>query len=185
MSVLAGIGYPIARATGRCAATGREFSIGEHYVATLVERDGQEELARADYCLDAWESGARPALPARLFASWRAVVPDSGSKKQAFLGDDELLELFERLAETTEARRLAFRYLLALMLVRRKVLKYEGTREGIMTVRQRVPAGAPQPEAWQVVDPKLDDQTIAGAMEQLGEIMALDGPGTLPAKAAE
>lgn len=159
--------------------------MGEHYIATLLERDGHEELSRADYSLDAWESGARPAPPARLFASWRAVVPDSASKRQAYLGDDELLELFERLADTTEARRLAFRYLLALMLVRRKVLKYEGTREGIMTVRQRTPAGAPQPEPWQVVDPKLDDQTIAGALEQLGEIMALEGPGAPPAKATE
>lgn len=175
----------MARTTGRCAATGRGLGVGERYIATLVERDGQEEIERADYSLEAWESGARPAPPLRLFASWRAVVPDSHAKKQSFLSDDELLELFERLAEATEGRRIAFRYLLSLMLVRRKVLKYEGTRDGVMTVRVRTPAGSPQSEPARVVDPGLDEETITGAMEQLGEIMALDPSGTPAAKATE
>lgn len=180
MSLLAGPGYPIARATGRCAATGRQLQVDERYVATLVEREGQEPLERVDFSLAAWESGARPQGPGRLFASWRTAVPEPSSRKTAFLSDDELLELFEQLAEAGEARRVAFRYLLALILIRRKVLRYEGARAGVLTVRARTPAGALEGAAMRVVDPGLDEQTIAGAMEQLGEIMSLAPPSSSP-----
>lgn len=176
MSLLAGSGYPISRSSGRCAATGRQLEVDERYVATLVEREGHEELERVDFCIAAWESGARPQGPVRLFASWRAAVPEPTARKNAFLSDDELLELLEQLAEATEARRVAFRYLLALILVRRKALKYEGTRDGVMTVRVRTLAGAPEAAAMKVFDPNLDEETISGAMEQLGEIMAFGGP---------
>ncbi len=182
MTAPTGPGYPIARGTGRCAATGRQLPVGERYVATLVEREGQEGLERLDFGLEAWNSGARPEPPARLFATWRTVVPESNAKKASFLSDDELVDLFERLAEATEPKRVGFRYLLALILVRKKVLKYEGARDGAIVVRVRTPAGATPAEAVHVTDPGLDEETIAGAMEQLGEIMAIDAAEPSPAR---
>jgi len=182
MSILSGPGYPISRATGRCAASGRELARDERYVAALVEREGSPELERVDYSCEAWEGGVRPALPLTLFAHWRAVMSGSQEKRSAFLGEDELMELFERLAEATEARRQAFRYMLALVLVRKKMLRYEGTRDGVMKVRPK-PAtpGGPEPAIIEVKDPGLTEDVLAGAMEQLGEIMTLDAePGAAP-----
>lgn len=150
--------------------------MGERFVAVLVEREGAVELEREDYSAEAWEGGARPAAPARLFACWRAVMGAPDAKKSEFLGDDELMELFEQLGEATEARRLAFRYMLALVLVRKKLLRYEGTRDGVMAVRLKTPAGQPEAPIVEVKDPGLTSETLTGAMEQLGEIMTLDAP---------
>ena len=128
--------YPIARSSGKCAATGREFVNGDHLVAALVEIPGQEDLARLDFAKDAWDAGARPAPPAVLFASWRATHQPPDAKKKLLLSDEELLDLFEQLAASDQPRQRAFRYVLALLLVRRKVLVYEGQRDGLMKVRE-------------------------------------------------
>lgn len=202
MSVIAGSGYPISRPTGRCASTGRGLSVGERFVAALVEVEGQEGLERVDYSVEAWESGARPQLPRRLFATWRSVVPESTAKKAQFLPDEELLDLFDRLGEgggveefqpetgaagaahgepaspaRAESKREAFRYLLTLVLIRRKLLRYEGARDGAIHVRHKPSAAVPEPPVIRVGDPKLDEAAITEAMQQLGEVMALDGSG--------
>ncbi len=184
MSILSGPGYPVSRTTGRCAASGKELAHGERYIAALVEREGSPELERLDYSIEAWESGARPVPPLSLFAHWRAVMTGQQDKKSPLLGEDELMELFERLAEATEARRVAFRYMLALVLVRKKALRYEGTLDGVMRVRPRPASpGGPEASIIEVKDPGLTQDVLAGAMEQLGEIMTLDAePGAPGAK---
>lgn len=173
MASVTASGYPIARTTGLCASTGRKLSVGERYVATLVEVEGAPELRRMDFSAEAWQSGVRPeaTLPgSTLFASWNAVVPEPNAKKGIVLDQDEMLDLFEQLGEATEVKKLSFRYLLALMLVRKRALKYEGQREGVMLVRPPGPAiGAP----IRVVDPGMDQAAIIGAVEQLGEMMGL------------
>lgn len=178
MAMLSGPGYPISRSTGVCAASGRRFENGERYVATLVEKAGEEALERQDFAEAEWERGARPSDPYRLFASWRTSMVEHPARRKTLLSDGELLELFERLNEATEPKQLSFRYLLALMLVRRKMLRYEGTRDGVMTVRMK-PAtpGGPEPEAMAVPDPKLDDEAVAAVLQQLGEIMSVEPAG--------
>jgi hypothetical protein len=175
MASVTGTGYPIARTTGQCAATGRALAVGERYVATLVEVEGAADLRRVDFSLDAWKDGARPAalIPGGLlFASWQASVHEPSARKGVVLDPEELLDIFESLAEATEPRKLSFRYLLALMLIRKRVLKYEGQRQGVMLVKRTGPlAGEPIP----VTDPGLDEIAIRGALEELGEMMGLSG----------
>ncbi|HLO42467.1 MAG TPA: hypothetical protein VK176_15700, partial [Phycisphaerales bacterium] len=72
--------YPIARPTGVCASTGRHMTVGERFMATLVEIEGHPDLRRADFTLEAWEAGARPDQ-GRVFAAWSAVLPEPNSKK--------------------------------------------------------------------------------------------------------
>src|SRR5262245_201609 len=118
-------GYEISRATGLCAATAKPIAVGQEFIAALVEADdgpGGERLERADYSADAWASGARPA---RLFGYWRARMESPDAKRKPFIDDAALMDLFEQLGEATEPARLSFRYVLGLMLVRKRLLKYE------------------------------------------------------------
>jgi len=176
---LAGSSYPVVRSTGVCSSTGRAFGLGEAFVATLVEREGQPALERQDFSIGAWEAGDRPGAPLRLFGFWRATYHPQESRKQPLLGDDELLDLFEELGAATEARQITFRYLLALLLIRRRVLKVVGTRRdaGVSTMlvlpKGRAQAN-PQEEPVAVTDPGLDDQAVSDAMEQLGQVVATD-----------
>lgn len=163
----------MARGTGVCAASGKSFALGEAYVATLVERAGESGLSRMDFSKEAWDAGARPGDGARVFASWRSVHSHEQPAKKALMSDDELLDLFEELSEATEAKRLSFRYLLALLLVRRKVLKLLGEKRAgersVMMVRPR--RAAEDSPAIEVVDPGMTDGAVADAIEQLGQVV--------------
>jgi len=170
MSSLTTASYELARPTGVCAATGRAIPTGERFVATLVERDGR--LERADYSVEAWERGERPGS---LIGSWRTAMPAPNAKARLFVDDDALLDLFEQMEGATEPTRVAFRFILALILIRKRLLRYEGKRDGAMLVRAAGrPGQGPDPRVSSVVEPKLDDATIAEATEQLSEIVRGD-----------
>lgn len=161
--------YPISRPTGQCAATGRAIAVGETFIATLVERDDQPLLERMDFSVEAWDAGKRPGAPFRLFGSWKSVHQESGTPRQTLLSDPELLDLFEELGAATEPRQRAFRYLLALMLIRRRLLRLvTSTPEGLRVLAK---GSAPETEPTMVIDPGLDDEMVAEAIEQLSQIM--------------
>ncbi|MFA6043436.1 MAG: hypothetical protein WC718_00505 [Phycisphaerales bacterium] len=163
--------YPLSRSPGQCAASGQAFVEGAHYVATLVERAGQPGLERLDYSVEAWEAGARPMPPFTLFAFWRASFSPHPEKAKPLLGDAELLDLFEELGTADQPRQLAFRYFVALLLIRRRLLRQVGTKPGVILVS---PKGSPE-TTLEVKDPGVDDGTIADALEQLGRVVNVDG----------
>lgn len=174
MSILTGTSYPISRTTGLCAATGRAIPVGEKCIAVLVEREDGQAMERLDFAVDAWEGGARPQPPLKLVGTWRTVVSPADQKKNRFLDDEELLDLFEQMQDATEPRRAAFRYVLALLLIRRRLLRHEGTKPAdngppVLLVARRKGENNPVHE---VVDPGMADESIAAAVEQLNEIMA-------------
>jgi hypothetical protein len=173
----AGTTYPISRSTGVCAATGRTFAEGEPFVATLVEREGQPLLERVDFAVSAWETGQRPQAPLRLFGFWKGTHREHESARQPLLGDAELLDLFEELGAATEPKQVTFRYLLSLLLVRRRVLRVVGTRrDSAGTIMLVIPKGAEGEGRTpiEVVDPGMDDGAVADAIEQLGQVVATD-----------
>ncbi len=177
-------GFSVARSRGFCAATGLAIAPGERFITALVEREGIAGLERVDYSEAAWDDGARPGQrttpardpsattdplpPERLFGFWRAHFNPAETKKQPLLSDEELLDLFTELSEATEERRIAFRYLLALHLVRRRVLRCVATTRAGMSV---TPKGADASVIIEVKDPGMSDLMIAEAIEQLGEII--------------
>jgi len=172
--------YPVSRSTGVCAATGRPLQPGDAYMATLVERDGHAALERLDFSAEAWDAGGRPMPPLRLFGSWRGTYHPHEAKRQPLLSDAELLDLFEELGGSTEPKQIAFRYLLALLLVRRRVLRMIGSRRSgageMMLVVPRGSASDSAREPIEVVDPGMDDAAVADAIEQLGQVVATDEP---------
>jgi len=173
MSSLTSQNYSVGRPSARCAATGVELTPGTRYVAALVERDGEEGFDRLDYTLDAWNEGHRPP---RLFGFWRSVVPEQGEEHKPIVDDEALLSLFEQLGDSDDAKRLAFRYVLALMLVRKRLIRHESTRrvDGVanLVIRLRGPSGwGEDSRVEEVVDPGLDQETILSVTEQLGQVL--------------
>ena len=166
--------YDIIRTQDICAQTGRMLEIGEEHIAALIESPEDEPLVRVAYCLEAWGNG--PNLPpgANLFGFWKRTIPESDEQPKQLVSEDELFDLFEQLA---------FRYLLTLILMRKKKLVFERSKpatsdeQGILIVRQRQRGGEGQ--LFDVTDPGLDNETIAQATEELGQIMNLDADGVL------
>jgi hypothetical protein len=208
--------YEIPRTSGICACNGRELVPGEAYFAALIEFTQEQAAAaaeelksgggkaggsakdkaiaaltalgmcRIDISSDAWGEGFRPE---GLFSYWKSTVPEPNAKKKMFVDDAVLMNLLERLADATEPDRLAFRYVLALILMRKKLLRYDGNDN-----RMAQEDGEPVEQTWwkltpkldlakgpmgkwhpdirlEVLDPKLDETRVEQVMQQLGEIL--------------
>ncbi len=195
--------YEIQRGSGQCAMTGRALAPGETYMASLVEvepvlvESGQSQasdnkphssagglgLRRLDVCMEAWERNERPE---RLFSYWRTVVPQPNEKKKFFVDDGVLVSLFVRLADATQSERLAFRFVLGLILMRKKMLRYDrseqqtnATGETVelwhMTPKLDVNKGPMgkwnEEEPLTMINPHLDDAGIEQVTRQLTEIL--------------
>lgn len=172
--------YDIERPTGICAFTGRKLEPAEQYMATLVEvpvGDGESEsksgLKRIDVCKAQWDEGHRPD---DLFCYWKATVPVPEEKKKLLVDDEVLLNLFRRLEDADQDERLAFRFVLALILMRKRVLRYESTekRDGDAEwwlLSAKAPQEGAERESLAVLNPHLDEQRITQVTEQLSQIL--------------
>lgn len=107
--------FDIQRCTRRCAASGRELAPGEVFYSVL-RRQGAE-LTRADYAADHWAGPGDDCL-----GWWKSRMP--GREARAKLApNDVLLQLFQQLEAVPEKQDM--RFVLALLLVRRRVLQVE------------------------------------------------------------
>jgi hypothetical protein len=170
-----GVSYHVARSTGVCAASGSRLEPGTECIAALAERADDDGLDRFDYSLAAWESGARPE---RLFSYWKTRVPEAGARPKLIINDEVLESLFERLADDERPQRVAFRFVLALILMRKRRLKYLDRRvDGGVETWQLAPRGGesrdPLPPI-QVVNPRLKDEDVRELTDQLSEILQSD-----------
>ncbi len=174
--------YEIVRTQDICAHTGHQFAVGDEHIAVLVERPGEEALVRIAYTADAWDNGARPPAPDRVFGFWKRIVPEKEDRVQPLVNDDEMMDLFEQLEEANESKQIAFRYLLGLILMRKKRLIFEGSTPATedsppaLALRQRIKGGGGP--VFTVIDPQLDNDAIAQATEELGRVMNLDAADT-------
>ena len=167
--------YEVARLTGVCAETGEPLVPGTDCIATLSERAEDDGFERRDYSAAAWAEGARPE---RLFSYWRTTVAAPDEKTKLLVDDEVLVDLFARLEGDERPQRAAFRFVLALVLMRKRLLTLTG----------RVAARGESPEEWlmrrkgdpsdapplRVQNPQIDDDMVRELTEQLGEILQGD-----------
>jgi hypothetical protein len=155
--------YDITRAKGLCCVSGKSFDEGEEFYTVVVDSGGA--LERRDYSLDAWTGP-----PDGTVCHFRTRMPRKNAPPKMFVSDDMIIGFFRDLAETADARKLRFRFVLALMLLRKRLLKYEGTRRG--------PAG----EFWQmrltrdkslheVFNPDLQESEIESLSGELSVVL--------------
>jgi hypothetical protein len=165
-----GTEYRVARPTGVCAATGRSLERGTACMATLCERTEDDGFDRRDYSLEAWEAQGPPA---DVFSYWKTTVPDPDDKRGILVDDSVLWDLFESLAHDTRRRRQAYRFILALILMRKKLLRYVGrTGQGENERWLLRPRGAgPDQPPLEVIDPHLTDDDVRELTEQLSEVL--------------
>ncbi len=110
--------YDVQRFTRHCAATGRELRPGETFYSTLVAEGAR--VVRRDYSSEAWQGPGSEVL-----GWWKARVPMGEAGKVKLAPNEVMLELFEQLE--TQPDKSDLRYVLSLLLVRRRVLRLEDT----------------------------------------------------------
>jgi hypothetical protein len=115
-------------------------------------------------------AGRTPAAGEHIFASWRAVVAEPGKTERLLVDDDSLVDLFEQLAGQTDPKRVAFRFVLALLLVRKRLLILDRAERDRLLVRFKGQDKEAEPTV--VADPGLDEQTLSDVESQLDVILA-------------
>jgi hypothetical protein len=158
-------GYAVSRPGGKCAASGKDILPGHKFMALVKETP--LGLERQDFALDAWEGVDK----SEALAFWQTVMPQPDAvKKKPFVDDEILCGLFERLAGTTEENKLHFRFVLGLILMRKRLLIYESTikkEDGeywLMRVKGRE-------DRLEMLNPRLNEEQVKTVSEQLGQIM--------------
>ena len=158
--------WEINKPLGQCHGTERKIEYGEEYVGALVATE--EGLQRQDFCIDYWES-RKPDV----FCYWKTRLPEPGLKKQLFVDDQMLMAFFERLEKETEQEKINFRFVLALILMRKRILKYDDTRtENAQEIWRLRIVGEKQ--IAEVINPHLDEEQIEQLSSQIGEILQAD-----------
>ncbi|MHC5111203.1 MAG: hypothetical protein ACYTHJ_15140 [Planctomycetota bacterium] len=158
--------WDIQRTHGVCAATGKPIEEGDEFYSVLFE-DG-ETFRRADYLVEAWEGP-----PENSYCHYKTRMPVKDKKKRTLVDDVMLRAFFTRLEKDNETSRIQFRFVLALILMRKRVLRYEGssTKEGRETWTMRFVG---EDVRHRVVNPRLDESQIAAVSRQLSSIMHSD-----------
>ncbi len=108
--------FEIQRCTRHCAATGRELSPGETFYSVLIDRGSSVE--RCDYSEAAWTDPPSDAI-----GWWKTQLPDPKAQRKQWAPNEVMLRLFDELADQPDRHDL--RYVLALLLVRRRVMRLE------------------------------------------------------------
>ena len=158
--------WEINKPLGRCCGTDRKIEFGEEYFAALVETP--QGLQRKDFCADYWQR-EKPSV----YCYWKTKLPRPDEKKQKFIDDEMLIAFFERLGQEAEQEKINFRFVLALVLMRKRRLRYDSSRnEGGKEIWKLKVAG--EDRFVDVENPNLDESRIEQLSSQVGQILQTD-----------
>jgi hypothetical protein len=141
-----------------------------NYYSVLLQKP--EGLVRQDFCLNCFKD----KRPADVYYFWKAVPPSrdpAAARKQPVVDVEYVLEFFKRLEGDPTPQRIAFRYILALMLTRKKLLIAEGkggSENGMDVQLFREKRGS---QSHRVLSPELNQDEITAVSAELGELLGL------------
>jgi hypothetical protein len=148
----------------KCAATGADLVPGSECHSVLVEREG--ELQRLDFSVDGWKGPPEGAL-----GNWKCLVPRATEVRHEPLDTAALMRCFEQLIEEASPAREGLRYILALLLIKKRRLRLEGSRtEGEEEFLQL--AGAQGEGAWEVRELNPTDEEVMNWQRELNVYLA-------------
>jgi hypothetical protein len=159
--------WEIEKPLGQCWGSGKKIEYGEEYFAALVETE--EGLQRRDFCADYWQS-EKP----NVFCYWKTKLPHPDQKKQIFVDDEMLMAFFDRLEQETEQEKINFRFVLTLILMRKRRLKYDSSKIEYGKEIWRLRIVGSDKQFVEVINPHLDEEQIEQLSSQIGQILQVE-----------
>lgn len=153
--------YHIGKKRETCATCGRDFEDGEDVVSCVFPEG--ENIGRADLCIACWDQGRAPEH----FSSWRRKVEKETAPRR--FDGNAALALFRVLIDSEEQKDADTAYILALLLMRRKIFELvrAGSEGGVKTMMLRLRDGA---EEFRVVDRDLTEDRLEEVKNSLESI---------------
>jgi hypothetical protein len=123
---------------------------------------------RRDISEECWEGP-----PPEAMCHFKTQLAKKEKARRTFVDDDVLISFFLRLAETDEPRKLRFRFVLSLILLRKRLLKYQGTsrEEGGEYWEMKLMRDK---SLHKVFNPSLNEAEIEELTGELGAILESD-----------
>jgi len=151
--------------TQQCAQCGYAFHEGDVICSAVFERE--EDFERLDFC----ESCYNDLDPGIIYARWRTLVPQAEEPPlHRAVNESVVREFFHKLAGEDDRGKRNFRYVLALMLMRKKSLRFVEVRRGDegdeLVLRERR-----TDEEHVVFSPLLAEEEILALTEKVGQVL--------------
>jgi hypothetical protein len=110
--------FEVQKFTRRCTVSQRELKPGELFFSVLVPVEA--DVQRLDYAQEAWQGPPENAI-----GWWQAQVPDPLAHRVQWAPNEVMLHYFQQVHE--DAAKQDFCYVLALLMIRRRIFKIEAT----------------------------------------------------------
>lgn len=157
--------YSVARPQGLCVVSGRDIAPAEKFMTGL--REVPEGYERVDVSAECWEAFDKSGL----VAFWQATMPQPSAKKKLFVDDTVLCDLFERLADVEEPAKRNFRFVLGLILMRKRLVIYDSTRRGDDGQEWWIVKLKGREGTLEMFNPHLDESQLAEVSQQLSTVL--------------
>lgn len=157
-----------------CARSGRPFAEGEIFHTAIYFDTETGEFIRRDVSLDAWQEETAERTP---YSYWRAdyVKPEAARPAVEITGREGPENLLRRLVEEDSPGTENARYILTLMLERKKILAPREVKEGEngrMLLYEHRKTG----EVFIIRDPELRLDEIESVQDEVATLLGFGGP---------
>ena len=157
--------WKVSGSSKRCLACGREFPPGEPFFSALREKGA--DLERCDFCTGCWPGNEG------FYSHWRTTIkpPDQTGRRPVVIDYEALRETFRTILGDETRRGLA--YVLALMLLRKRLFKLVETRRvgtgTVLVLGDRV-----TDEHYQVEEIDLSEEAVENLQRELNRLLDIE-----------
>lgn len=165
-----------SRAT-QCAVTGRAFTEGESVYSSLYWKDGAYQ--RVDLCEEAWKQRNENIAP---LSSWKFHYEPPTPPPPEALHKDDAESLLRHLMQENDPAQRNTRYILTLMLERKKILRMidrQKNNDETILIYEHLPSG----ETWLIQDPHLKLAELEPVQQEVSILLGGGTPSSAPAEA--
>jgi hypothetical protein len=157
-----------------CDSTGKPFTEGEIFYTALCH-DG-EGFRRTDLSEEAWNARTVDSAAEPLFSSWRSKFELPAPPAPEALRRDDAEGMLRQLMESQDPAHLNTRYLLAVMLERKRILRPQQSPDSNTLIYEHGKTG----ETFIITDPGLSLTDLLAVQEEVSTL--LSGLSTPPAQ---
>lgn len=143
-----------------CAGTGKPLTAGSICFSAVLEKNGQ--FIREDYSEEGWNGPPEGAI-----GFWQSTVAASETDQHKILDADGLMQYFEQLSDEGNEAQEKTRYVLSLLLLKKRKLILDGSRQdGEMEFL--ICSGKKGEGPFEIRNYNLPDHEIQNLQAQLG-----------------
>ena len=160
-----------------CSVTEQKFTDGESFHTAIFPDPESSGYLRQDFCAEAWNDRSPDAV--QPFSSWTSVYHVPVKEEAVEITDESPEDLLRRLIEEDEEHTENARYILAIMLERKKQLveaDNQPTATGIIRIYEHRKSG----DVFIVKDPNIPLSEVESIQNEVAELLEHGGRKPTP-----